>query len=482
MQNIQAIRPDDSLIDVDALDSGIQAAIDAGGYAIVMIATAFGTETIVVRGYDGTNLSVLRDNPQAWPAFSSIATVSTSNTPLQPDNDNADIRGTLEAISAEGPLTVEMAAPGLAPTLRVRLQVSGVAPGVYGGLTVDQWGRITAIDPQFPRNSLPVWNPFAGAGGGGGGGGGGGADDASEVAYTPAVGATVVTSGNLQGAVQQLEAAVVNLQLSATDDVNGVLQGNGISITGASTLPQISLATSGISPGTYAGFQIDVYGRVIGYSAVAANFPAFAGTAPISVSYSADSNTYSFTVSAASSAVPGVVKISDHAQTANDTVSDPSTVPDFQGVKSYVEFKLNAEQINNRSAGTTATPVTAVAEFYNPNAARVEKGTLQEIASWSRTAGMFVTGTQSLASARNVQSFVRNTAGSYTFNCTNALPTANYHVNAAVVGSPTPGGATTPLIYVTRPVSQTQFIIEWYLPATGALTDPPQFSFSVEPF
>ena len=251
------------------------------------------------RGMDGTK-------PRTWPDGACVCVVRIvpgavpgAGWETEPFCDCPD---PWEQLQVANGLTFDKTDPD-SPVLSIT--DTGVVAGDYGGAAVNSRGQFTYIPPGWPASALPVFDPCACAGAGGGAGQ---QVAASDVSYDPQLAHGILTSHNVQGALQQAEDAIVALQVQGTG-VNSITVGAGLQNTGTNANPVLSLTNTGITPGTYSGLTVDAQGRVTGYTPVAADDVHVTVNAPLTVNFDGATKTYDLNIEDATATERGVVTI-----------------------------------------------------------------------------------------------------------------------------------------------------------------------------
>lgn len=454
------ITADDLEIAVSGVDPSIIAMLQNGGHGFFRLYTAGGSEIVLAKGYVAPYIILSRnENAGAWPAgtFVSVDEISPLPLPASEDSELAELFHRLRA--GPGLLRTQLDPE----TLQFDLPLTGVVAGAYGGMQVDQYGRIVYIPANWPTNALPVFAP-------GDASPSGGAVIASAVGYTPQPSARIALATDLQDAVEQLEDAIIAIQdAGGSSVVTTVSPGPGILVGGALSQPVISLATTGITPGTYEGFSVDQYGRITNFVAPAFASQIFAATLPITVAYSSISNTYTYGINAATSTTFGSVKLTDTAQAAAGTVGDPTTVPNWTAVISAIALYT-----------APGAPVFSdIAQndkfsFYDVSQAKMVTATIANLfAANTFSAGVVSVsaGVATLVHGNNIASVSRTGAGIVRVTLTTGMASTSYDANLSV-------GGTTPLITSVNIISVTIFDC-YFVDHTGAAADPTAFGFSV---
>lgn len=468
MRTVAAITAAATAIQLTAVDTQIITTLGNGGHVVLSIYTAEGSETVFGTELSGSTLTIVRsDNAKSFPAQSFVVVTSASTAPLEATQELEYALAFANSASTDGTLEITKTfAPNGMPSMVWKMKPTGVQAGTYGGMQVDQYGRIVAIPTNWPQNALPVFNPA-----GPGTVGGGGSSAASSVSYTPLTGTAIITATNVQDALRQAEAAVRAILDASSYDVQSVTAGPGITVTGDPTNPSISLATSALAAGTYAGFTFDQYGRAIAYAAPVTDDVAVSATAPLAVSYNSLTKTYSLTAASATSVARGVVKITDPAEVTANAVSDPAAVTTYQSVVNYVDRVSKAINLLD-AINTTTAPITSLIGVFDAAANAMRKAKLNEAAMLGRS-GAIVTGT-SLGVNRNVAAVTNTSPGVFQVTLASPLASTNYTVSAVTrngtihVPDMTPGSAST-------------FTISWSL-VDGTPSNPTAWSFVVEEF
>lgn len=347
--------------------------------------------------------------------------------------------------------------------------MTGVVPGNYGGAEVNAAGQFTYIPPSWPASALPVFPLVGGAGGGGT------ATTASAVSYVPRPGAVYVLATNVQAALDQVDAALVTVEDIARN--SGVMTlalaaSSGLALTGTTTNPVLSLAPTGISAGTYAGFRLNSYGQVISYTAPAPTPLVFTGGNAVTISQPT-TNTWVFDADAASFSAPGVVQLVNPADTISNSVPPSSAgfaltwdglqnwflgnnvVLGGQGIAVSGAARTVALAVNTLTTVTTVDETATVPVFNTATAAHVKMAVpdARRLLRGSIAAGLWTIGTGTLASGLNIQS-TTGSAGSVTVTMAVAHTSTAYGVCVAPLG----GHLTNAFFTVTAPGI---FVLNW---------------------
>lgn len=131
------------------------------------------TETVTVTAVNGETLTVERGSPAAafpkgaciqfeW-TIENIRTVANESCPVPDPGDDTMTGGTGDDSTAPKSAVLEVGKGLVLETdeegrIVLSLASTGVAPGDYGGLQVDECGRVTVVDAQFPANAVPVFD------------------------------------------------------------------------------------------------------------------------------------------------------------------------------------------------------------------------------------------------------------------------------------------------------------------------------------
>lgn len=325
----------------------------------------------VERGYDDTRA-------RAWQAAACVCAVD--ELPLcpgvDPECDTCNPPNPWDMVSVGPGLDLDRTDPQ-APHLDVsRTNVAGT----YGGARVDQYGRFTYIPPNWPASALPVFDPCL-CPDGGDGGQVPPSVTAGDVAYSPC---GHVSGTTVQDALCQLEQWASGLTIST--GVMSVNAGDGIDISGPTSSPTISLEPVTITPGTYAGFTINQFGQVVGYTPTTVDHPQHVAVSPLGVSYDAGTNTWTHTVDWADYVQPGVVQFVDLVDIQNNTVPTPQQewAINYEGAEALVQRELAALGIGNFeinllpvASGVTGTDDLAV---YNYTSGQHERISIDNLA------------------------------------------------------------------------------------------------------
>lgn len=495
MNTTHSITADATKVRVTGLDATICPAMDGAHHARLEIYTALGSEVVVATACSGTELTIARGyagtEPRDWPAFACVKLLEIVDQPLG-ETERGECCECLDGVSVGTGLILTRPDPC---ALRFDLKPSGVVPGVYCGMTVNEFGQITSLDPSFPASCIPVFNPCGPCDEGGTGGG---AVNAATVSYTPISAPPFALGPTVQDAIRQLEAGLA--AIPPPSGVETATAGAGIVVGGTSTDITISLEPSGIAPGTYAGFTIDQYGRVTSYTAVGGGggtvtLPNFADTAPINISYNAGTNTYTWTIDDAGIGAKGVVSLANPTQVtagtaANDDVIsyqslalvkagmeadynnqiaieraridqndldinsmnthigdiEATTITGTDGVQGGGDLSANRVlrlDYNGLPAHTILDPIDLVNDklsYFDASAGVHKSIKLQELADMigAPRAAALCTSTGTIVAQRNVASVSPGGAGVFNVTLASPMPSVNYIVNA-MAHDPSPG-------------------------------------------
>lgn len=145
-------------------------AIPAGATVQLVVRDGVAVETVTVTATSDGTLTVTRGNPAyAFPkdaciqfewTIENIRTVANEDCPTVVDPvDPTDPATTTTALLEAGKgLQLQTDDAG---RIVISLEQTGVAPGQYGGMEVDDCGRVTVVDASFPANALPVFDTCA---------------------------------------------------------------------------------------------------------------------------------------------------------------------------------------------------------------------------------------------------------------------------------------------------------------------------------
>lgn len=133
-----------------AFNAHAQFAIYTAANKEYVIATAKNSDGSfkVVRGQAGTSA-------RAWPACSGIAEVTKIAAGANASSDAASNARCCCSFSVVAGKGLKVVQDGTKFT--ISLMPSGVEPGDYGGLHIDECGRVTRIHQNFPKNNLVTW-------------------------------------------------------------------------------------------------------------------------------------------------------------------------------------------------------------------------------------------------------------------------------------------------------------------------------------
>lgn len=528
-----SITADATKVRVTSLDPTICSALDGAHHARLEIYTAVGKEIVVATACSGTELTVARGYGETeardWPSCACVKLLEIVDQPLC-EAEQGECCACFDGVTVGTGLVVTRPDPC---ALHFDLKPTGVAAGMYCGMTVNEFGQITSLDPNFPASCLPVFNPCGPCDEGGSGGG---SVDASEVTYAPAAAAPFALGPTVQDAIRQVEAAVA--AIPPASGIETAVAGDGVVIGGTSTDITVSLAASGISPGTYAGFTVDQYGRVTGYTAGGGGggtvtLPNFADTAPINISYNAGTNTYTWTIDDAGIGAKGVVSLANPTQVTAGTAANDDVIS-YQSlalVKAGMEADYNnqiaierarIDQIDidinsmNTHIGdleaitftgadgiggggdlsanrtftldydslaphTTLDPIDLANDklSYWDKSADIHKSIkLQELADMigAPRAAALCTSTGTIVAHRNVASVSPGAAGVFNVTLATPMPSVNYHINVTA-HDPSPG--TRGVCDGALAVIQSATVFTLHFTNGNGLGAPTRFSFQV---
>lgn len=227
-----------------------------------------------------------------------------------------------------------------------------VASSNVGGATINACGQIVSYPPNWPASALPVFNPCCDPGGAGPG-----AVAAAEVSFSPS--GAIITATNTQDAVDQLESHVNGLTFNS--GVLALTAGHCIAIGGTTANPVVGVTPSGIAPGVYAGFSVDLCGRITSYTAPAGVNTVVAGNSPISVSVAG--LTYTVSIAQAGVGQEGTVQL---ASTANIGISENLIAGDDVVTWDFLSlWWLNRQPVLPTVSGVTPVSVSLVGSNYS---------------------------------------------------------------------------------------------------------------------
>ena len=326
---------------------------------------------VVERGVRGTAARV-------WPVNTCVCVVDEEPFCVEGDGecDPCNLPNPWDMVTVGPALDLNRDDPA-APVLDVKR--TGVLPGDYGGARVDEYGRFTYIPPGWPASALPVYDP---CGCGDSGGTTPGDVTAQDVAYAPC---GFVTGTNVQDALCQLEQWASGLSFDG--GVMSVTAGDGITISGSSTDPVVALTPTGITPGTYAGFQVNAFGQIVSFTPVAVDHPQHQAVVPLRVTYDAGTNTWAHTVDQADyGGVWGVTTYVSVADITNGTVppADRDYAITYEGAEALVnrmlssigaQFDISALPV---AGGVTGTDDIAVYNYTTNQHERLQIGDLAD--------------------------------------------------------------------------------------------------------
>jgi hypothetical protein len=524
-----AITSDATRVRVTSLDPLICPALDGAHHARLEIYTAAGKEVVVATECNGTELTVARGYSETeardWPACACVKLLEIVDQPLC-ESEEGGCCECFDGVTVGTGLVVTRPDPC---ALHFELAPTGVAAGAYCGMTVNAFGQITSLDPNFPASCLPVFNPCGPCDEGGTGGG---ATDASQITYTAIAGAPFALGPSVQDAIRQLEVGLA--AIPPPSGVETATAGDGIVIGGTSTDITVSLSPSGVSPGTYAGFTVDQYGRVTNYVAVGGGggtvtLPNYADTAPINISYNAGTNTYTWSIDDASIGTKGVVQLANPTQVTAGTAAadDVITYQSLALIKSSLQTEIAVERaridqidldinsMNTHIGDIEAITITGVdgvtgggdlsanrtlrldfdnlpghtildpidlaqdkLAYWDESASLHKSIKLQELADMigAPRAAALCTSTGTIVAHRNVASVSPGAAGVYTVTLASPMPSVNYIVNA-MAHDAAPGVRST--VDGVLVVIQSATVFTLHFTNGNGLGTPVRFSFQV---
>lgn len=311
----QAATASDGTLRLQGSTADLCAALAAPAHAFATVYTLNRSEVVLVTscGPDGVlNVSRGADNStaRAWPANACIKITEVLPGAVCDDEAPEDPCGPFDPVAAI-PLgkglrwdLTDAANPKLA------LAPTGVVPTNISCGEINECGQIVSIPANWPASCLTPFDPCCDSSESGGG------LDACSVSYVTGSGSGVVTATNVCEALDQLSDAVGGLS-SGVSGVTQVTAGSCIQVSGTAAAPVVSVAPSGIVPGTYAGFQINECGQVVSYSPETGSVLQINGTNPIVVTFA--SGAYAVSVLTAGVGQLGVVELADPAEAANST-------------------------------------------------------------------------------------------------------------------------------------------------------------------
>lgn len=355
------ITPDATEIEVDQPVTELCATLATPSHVFLTLYTAGGNETVVATKCVGNKLVVVRGmdgtERKSWPAGACINVLRVVPGSICDDVESAAAGGLLTNCGALLGLTV---CGGLTLardddcSARICMNPTGVVPGTYCGAEVNEFGQLTFIPTNWPMSCLPVFNPCGPCDGGSGDSNGDGVVDASDLAYSPPLGACVGHSDNVQGVLEQHETAICGL-INANYGVLSVQAGTGLILTGPLSSPTISMVPTAITPGIYDGFTINQFGQITGYGAPpAAALPSFTGTLPVVVT--ATPGNFAFKVNDATASDKGVVTLANTGEVLAGTASTSTDqVPTYGAVDGA--FVRKATQIKTEEGLTGGGPL-----------------------------------------------------------------------------------------------------------------------------
>lgn len=359
-----------TVLRVASLDAALASAIDLPGYATLRLYRSGAEERVRAIAYDGTTVYIERTaaSPQEWPVDTFVEVVETFAGAVP--GEAQDVSFFANAVFSD-PLSLTYPSPN-APL--IALEPSGVAPGDYGGMVVDQFGRITYVDPDWPANALPVFDPAGQLPNGGAG-------VASLVTYTPQPDAPIVTANNVQQAIEQLEVFLEATSNAIAINVNSVTAGDGIVLTGTSADPVISLEQTGVPTGTYAGFEIDEYGRVLSYTPAPLDGTNVVGADPITSIYNVSTGAFTVGIEEATFSALGAVKLVNPSDILNNTPTNisPFAVLTYQGGVDLIDTTLKARVLASDLADAGELTADDKIAVYDVTTGKFGSATLSDI-------------------------------------------------------------------------------------------------------
>lgn len=300
----------DTAIHLSADTAELCAALAAPAHAFATIYTVGKTERVLVTscgtGADAGKLVVTRgvegSAARAWPAGAcfTIQNIIPGGVCSDPSDDQCSFDITSAICLGTG---LRWSTPAAGPPC-IELEPTGVVTTSMCGAVVDETGRFTFIPDNWPAVCLPVFDPCCAPSDTGGSE----TVSAASVSFSPNGGS--VTSPNVQGAIEQLDAIVSTLTGGSTG-VLSVGAGTGIVLSGTGSAPVVNLSPTGITPNTYAGFTVNAEGRITSYAAPAVAGVVVAGAAPIVSTFNGGTNTYTVSIGTATVDDLGVVRLVD---------------------------------------------------------------------------------------------------------------------------------------------------------------------------
>lgn len=399
-----------TMLDIEGDASPVCSEIAAGNHVFLSIYANGKNETVVATACAGAKLTVQRGmdgtDTQSFPYGACVGIVRVGEGSLS----EAEADGCCQCLAGISVSAVFDISRPDACSLVLSLRPTGVTAGEYCGMRVNEFGQIVEIPQNWPHSCLPIFNPCGPCDQGTDGGTG--STSAFDITYTPPIGSCVATTGSVQEALEQIDHALCTLQNLSTG-VLVVSAGAGILVGGTAANPVVALKPTGISVGTYDGFDINEFGQVVGYAApTPPPDVVVAGSAPISVAFNVPSKTYTVSVAAATTAAPGVVQLAGLAEaqawtpTSTNGIGGRAVTLEVvyqmiqQSVVAPTAFSIGALPV----AGSIA-PGDFLAIFDGADRRIARDDTILSLAgAWAR--GRWLSGT-GLASQRNIASVVQ---------------------------------------------------------------------------
>ena len=312
------------------------------------------------------------------------------------------------------------------PTLRIA--DTGVAAGDYGGAKINSKGQFTYIPPGWPASALPTFDPCAC----GPGSGQGGPVTAGDVGY---VSCWFVGASNVQDAICQLEQWASGLNVDT--GVMEITAGDGVTISGTTNRPTISLAPTGITPGDYGPyglFTVNAFGQVTHFQPQDVPHPDIEALLPLHATFDASvspAGKWEFAIDQANYNRFGVVRFVSPADIQNDSVpvDQQDWAMSYEGVLRLVQRELTSVataefDISQLPDVTSPSPQgTDWLAIYNRTADRHQKVEVNDFIALLPTSrlkamGFYDPASASMGSVVNVANIVKLTDGEFRVDLT----------------------------------------------------------------
>ena len=289
------------------------AALAAPAHAFATIYTLNRSERVLVTGCADGVLTVTRGvegtTARVWPANSCFRITEIIPGAVCPDTVEED------ECAPFNPVNSIPLGKGLrwditdASNPKLALAPTGVVPTNMACGEVNECGQIVSIPENWPASCLTPFDPCCGDAGAGS------AVNACDVPYTSGSGSGVITGSTVCDALDQLADAIGAIVGSGASQVVSVQAGDCIQITGTASAPVVNVAPTGVTAGTYAGFEVNECGQIVSYTPETAATLQITGTSPITATLA--SGAYTIAVETAGVGQLGVVELADASEAAN---------------------------------------------------------------------------------------------------------------------------------------------------------------------